>query len=432
MGAGNSMGLFTGLAVADPISTAIGYGSSAAATAIDGGQGGLFANFNTAVAPAVGKEAIAYQQGGDNVTAFYKGAGTDVIRAATILGTAGVGTVLEGAAEVGANAALAAASSAGEQYVNTGTVNPTSVGVSAAGGAAGSALGKAVDAAATSATTSAATGSGAAGSATGGATGSLLGHEPLSDASYLAAYAGTDRAVFEGVGTRLTFQQALDASASEQLGASVGALQDAGLSRPYGMLSSGSEKGGGVVDKAKDWVGKYGKTAMKVGSAGMSLVNGGLSAMSAQKSAAEERRQLEAKAGMEDMNAELQELQKNAEAENAADEKRRLGRAKRQLVGKGRTAAAANGVLLEGRAESSPAVFEQDAAAEMAYESAKVDYNLAVRNARHTANAAMSRLSAANYRLGALNAKRLGNLSATSAWIQGGADAGIKLASAFL
>ena len=422
MGAGNSTGLFTGLAVADPISTAIGYGSSAAATVIDGGQGGLFANINEVVAPAVGKEAIAYQQGGDNVTAFYKGAGTDVIRAATILGTAGVGTVLEGAAEVGANAALAAASSAGEQYVNTGTVNPTGVGLSAAGGAAGSLLGKAVDSVATSAGT-AATGSGA----------SLLGHEPLSDASYLAAYNGTDRAVFEGVGTGLTFQQALDASAAGQIGSSVGALQAAGLSRPYGMLSSAASKeGGGLFDTAKAAVGKYGTKAMKVGSAGLSLYNGYLAAQSAKQSAEAESATLEAKADLEDTRADLYDLQQAAEEENAADEKRRLARARRQLVGKGRTAAAANGVLLEGRAESSPAVFEQDAAAEMAYESAKVDYNLGIKKANHAANAAMSRMSGATYRLGAANAKRLGNLNATSAWIQGGADAGIKLASAFL
>ena len=63
---------------------------------------------------------------------------------------------------------------------------------------------------------------------------------------------------------------------------------------------------------------------------------------------------------------------------------------------------------------------------------AKVDYNLGIKKANHAANAAMSRMSGATYRLGAANAKRLGNLNATSAWIQGGADAGIKLASAFL
>jgi hypothetical protein len=164
----------------------------------------------------------------------------------------------------------------------------------------------------------------------------------------------------------------------------------------------------------------------------MGLLNSYMAAQSAKQSAAAESRELETKAGLEDMRADLYALQQRAEAENAADEKRRLGRARRQLVGKGRTAAAANGVMLEGRAESSPAVFEQDAAAEMAYESAKVDYNLGIKNANHAANAAMSRLSAANYRLNAANAKRLGNLSATSAWIQGGADAGIKLASAFL
>ncbi len=428
MGAGNSTGLFTGLAVADPISTAIGYGSSAAATAIDGGTGGLFANFNTAVAPAVGKEAIAYQQGGDNVTAFYKGVGTDAIRAAAALGTAGAGTVLEGAAEVGANAALAAASSAGEQYVNTGTVDAAGVGLSAAGGAAGSVFGQlasgaakeAASSASSSAATDAATGSGA----------SLLGREALTDSGYLSAFYGTDGAVFGEAGTGLTFQQAADAGTAAGYGASVGAFKDAGLSSS--LLPSGGKEVGGFLDAAKGFAGEHGTTLLKVGSAGVGLLNSFMAAQSAQQQAAAERRELETKAGLEDMRADLYALQQRAEAENAADEKRRLGRARRQLVGKGRTAAAANGVLLEGRAESSPSVFEQDAAAEMAYESAKVDYNLGIKNANHAANAAMSRLSAANYRLGAANAKRLGNLGSTSAWIQGGADAGVKLASAFL
>ena len=431
MGAGNSTGLFTGLAVADPISTAIGYGSSAAATMIDGGQGGLFANFNTAVAPAVGKEAIAYQQGGDNVTAFYKGAGTDVIRAATILGTAGVGTVLEGAAEVAANAALAAASSAGEQYVNTGTVNPTGVGLSAAVGAAGSAVGQLASGAASGASSSAsATAATGAGNAATGSGTSFLGNGALADSDYLAAFYGTDKAVFGEAGTGLTFQQTADAGTAAGYGASVGAFKDAGLASS--LLSSGGKKDGGILDSAKGFVGEHGTTLLKVGSAGMGLLNSYMAAQSAKQSAAAESRELETKAGLEDMRADLYALQQRAEAENAADEKRRLGRARRQLVGRGRTAAAANGVMLEGRAESSPAVFEQDAAAEMAYESAKVDYNLGIKNANHAANAAMSRLSAANYRLNAANAKRLGNLSATSAWIQGGADAGIKLASAFL
>jgi hypothetical protein len=251
MGAGNSTGLFTGLAVADPIATARGYVSSAAADYIDGGQGGLFANFSTALESAVGKEAIAYQQGGDNVTAFYKGAGTDAIRAVTYLGTMGAGAVLEGAAEVGANAALAAASSAGEQYVNTGTVNPTGVGLSAAGGAAGSALGKAVDAAATSAAsagTSAATGSGAAGSATGSGT-SFLGNGALSDSAYLAAYNGTDKAVFGSAGTGLTFQQAADAGTAAGYGASVGAFKDAGLASS--LLSTGGKKDGGILTRPR-------------------------------------------------------------------------------------------------------------------------------------------------------------------------------------
>lgn len=50
-------------------------------------------------------------------------------------------------------------------------------------------------------------------------------------------------------------------------------------------------------------------------------------------------------------------------------------RARQQTVGAGKTAFAANGVLLEGRAGSAPAMWEQDEAADLAWEQALIKIN---------------------------------------------------------
>lgn len=107
-----------------------------------------------------------------------------------------------------------------------------------------------------------------------------------------------------------------------------------------------------------------------------------------------------------------EELRAQQEIEAAEIEAKDLARRQRQVVGQGKVAAAANGVMLETRAESSPSVWEQDMAAELAWDREKLFHN-----ARQRANI---RLSNANQlRVSAKNARRGGNLKAATAAIKG-------------
>ncbi len=222
------------------------------------------------------------------------------------------------------------------------------------------------------------------------------------------------------------------------MGASAGAgAWNLGSSLLSGAEGASSAATGAGAESAKDSgtgmsdFGRYVVPAMKVGSAGLQLYNGFLGAQTAAAAADAEAKRLEGEAEMSEIKAGIDDMRQAAETNAAAEEKERLAKRRRQLVGKGKVAAASNGVMLETRAESAPAMFEQDAAAEMAMEQGKVDYNLRIRNATHAANAALGRMSAANQRMGAANAKRLGNLRSTSSWIQGAAGAATSLASAF-
>lgn len=73
--------------------------------------------------------------------------------------------------------------------------------------------------------------------------------------------------------------------------------------------------------------------------------------------------------------AELNEVRAGQAHQAAALEKMQQSRRIRGLIASQKTVAAANGVMLEARETASPAMFEQDTRAELAWDSAIVDYN---------------------------------------------------------
>ena len=123
--------------------------------------------------------------------------------------------------------------------------------------------------------------------------------------------------------------------------------------------------------------------------------------------------------------AESQKLQAQSEMDSAMVEAKDLARRQRLQIGKGKVAAAANGVMLESdRAESSPAMWEQDMQAEAAWDREKLFYNANQRAQLYMHNANQSLVAAKN-------AKRSGNLKATSAFIKGGINAATSLGTAY-
>lgn len=123
--------------------------------------------------------------------------------------------------------------------------------------------------------------------------------------------------------------------------------------------------------------------------------------------------------------AESQKLQAQSEIDSAMVEAKDLARRQRLQIGKGKVAAAANGVMLESdRAESSPAMWEQDMQAEAAWDREKLFYNANQRAQLYIHNANQSLVAAKN-------AKRSGNLKATSAFIKGGINAATSLGTAY-
>lgn len=107
-----------------------------------------------------------------------------------------------------------------------------------------------------------------------------------------------------------------------------------------------------------------------------------------------------------------EELRAQQEIEAAEIEAKDLARRQKHAVGAGKAAAAAGGVMLEGRAESAPSVWEQDMAAEIAWDREKLFYN-----ANQRAN--IRYFNAGQMRIGAKNARRGGNLKAATSVIKG-------------
>lgn len=186
-------------------------------------------------------------------------------------------------------------------------------------------------------------------------------------------------------------------------------LAGSGADAHWVPASEAAAQGGAQGAAAAAAGGGAERGAGQLASAALQLGGAGAEAYGSYRQGVEESRQLRAQ-------AKLDEVRAGQALEAAAVEKADLARKSRQLVGKGRTAAAANGVMLEARAESAPAVWEQDAAAELAWEGAKVDYNANLEAWGYMENARQKRIAARN-------ARRLGNLKSATSLVRGGAGA---------
>jgi len=405
--------LTIGSAIIDPISTGIGY----AAEAVN--PGGWFSAFNDVGLNLFGKIGNAAAAGEDTTEALIEGAGTDIRRGINVF-SGPVGWAAEG---VATSADFAGHSNVG--LVDSTTASYIGLGASAGAGAwniGSSLLSSGASVAAEGASSAAKAGADVASTATA-STSSML-----SDSAYLASYYGTDVPIYGTSG--LTYAEAAERGTAAAYGLSGGSVSGTGIMPS--IFNAGAEVGSSKAVSGLAQIGAYVTPALKVGSAGLSIYNGFLGSQTAIESAEMEQKEAESRAEQAEIKADMFDTQQLAETARAAEEKEHLAKRRRQLVGKGKTAAAANGVMLESRAESAPAMFEQDAAAEMAYEQGKVDQNMRIKNYTHGANAALSRMSAANYRQQGAYAKRLGNLKSTTSWISGLAQGGVGLASAFL
>jgi len=151
-----------------------------------------------------------------------------------------------------------------------------------------------------------------------------------------------------------------------------------GATESVGMLNEGAEvsklareSGTPVADKASGQLLSNADKALIIEKAGGALgqtVQAGVSGYGQVEQAKLNQKSLDDQAKMEKIRAQ-QAL------DRAAVEKMDNARKTRQLIGKGKVAAAANGVMLESRAESLASMWEQDANAELAYDNAKIDYN---------------------------------------------------------
>lgn len=142
---------------------------------------------------------------------------------------------------------------------------------------------------------------------------------------------------------------------------------------------------------------------------GLQLAGGAASAFGSYQQGQEEAKELERQ-------AKLEETRANLAYESAAQEKRDLQRRQRQVIGKARTMAAANGVLLDNNAASSPNVYTQDALSEVQYESDKIDYNTELEAYTRRENARVMRRNART-------ARRSGMLKSVTSLITSGAGA---------
>lgn len=91
-----------------------------------------------------------------------------------------------------------------------------------------------------------------------------------------------------------------------------------------------------------------------------------------------------------------------------------------QVVGAGKTAFAANGILLEGRAGSAPAMWEQDEAAALAWEQSIIKTNADNEVFGYLANANMARAQGRMQAAGYLSQADAARINAQSALLQAG------------
>ena len=172
---------------------------------------------------------------------------------------------------------------------------------------------------------------------------------------------------------------------------------------------------------------------LRVGSAAVQVYSGIKQADLIKQDAENTMEMAEMEAGVHEMEASAAAAEARLHRVRAANEEKIAGyekegilKQKHQMAGKARAAAAGNGVLLEDRAESAPAMYEQDLAGEAAYEIDKVNMNTRTKQLTHlmnasaaAANAGIARQKAAMSRVRGLQAKQASNLKSTSAIISG-------------
>ena len=321
---------------------------------------------------------------GSAVMGTLSAVGTAAAGAATAL--TGIGTVAAGTGFMGSSIGLTGAGLTGILTAGAGTAAGagTMAGLGSAfastgAGLAGAAGGLVADTAA--AVTTKAFGAGAASFA-----------ESMSALGFNSVASGAT-SLANSVGVQTASQQALAQSVLN--GTMVNGEFIAAPASKSALAAVGLEGAGGAAGKTL-----LGEAAMLAGGAGS--VAGAVGAYQEGKDAA----------ALQKAQAKDEELRSQQAIEAAEIEAKDLARRQKHAVGTGKTAAAAGGVMLESRAESSPALWEQDAAAELAWDREKLFYN-----AKQRANVFQS--NANQLRIGAKNARRGGNLKSATAIIKG-------------
>lgn len=321
----------------------------------------------------------------------------------TALGTAMGGTAAAGTAAAGTAAAGAAA--AGSAAAGTGIMASVGSGLTSL---AGSQVGVGLTTAAVNAGIGAAAGAGISaatggdagraalmGAATGGlVSGATMGLTGISTLSYSAngmnmfsnsgGLIGNPSTIVELSGKTKTAgmlaEGAVGAKMAEQSGSGDSALSSSGSADASVGLSN--------ADKAK--------LIEAAGGALGQTVQSGVSGYGQIEQAKLNRKAL-------DDQAKFEKIRAQQALDRAALEKMDNARRNRQLVGKAKVAAAANGIMLESRAESLASMWEQDQNAELAYDNAKIDYNAQLEAWGYRENARRLRQQG---RLGVRTAKR--------------------------
>lgn len=221
-----------------------------------------------------------------------------------------------------------------------------------------------------------------------------------------------------GVSTATTTNTTLSASQQLAMGATdvapgmlnQGAEVSALTNNPSALASGALPKTTTTIGGSEGLISGVGETsAATYGMMAAQLAQGGVDAYTGYQEAKEDSKSLEDQ-------AKLNEIRAGQAQEAAALEKMDLARKQRQLKGEQKTAAAANGIMLETREESSPAMFEQDAAAELAWDNAKIDYNANLEAWGYMENARLQRRQARSIR-------RVGNLKVATGLIKGAVGA---------
>lgn len=333
------------------------------------------------------------------ITSIAAGMATAVAGTLSAIGTAtagvasavtGIGAVAAGTGIMGTSIGLTGTGLAG--MATAGSL--AGVGSAAMGTLTG--IGSAVMGGVTGVGTALTTEAFAAGATSFGESMSALGATGLGDALGANALAA-------GAGTAATGAT----EATVALGAESGVAAAKGAATIESMLASGD---------AASVNGSFTTAASKAG-AGTILLKEAAVAANAAGSVAESYGAY--RQGVEDaksLKAQARGAERSAESviESAETEAKDLSRRQRQAVGRGRAAAAANGVMLEGRAESSPAMWEQDAEAEAAWDRTKL-----FANANTRANALYDQAN--QFRISARNARRSGNLRSATSLVKGAA-----------